>query len=443
MSRPPLNLLFLHAHDMGRYLSPYGFPAPTPRMQALAESGVVFRNAHSAAPTCSPSRAALLTGLTAHQAGMLGLAHRGFDLANADRHLASYLGQHGYETILAGIQHEIHPAREGEIYHRRLPQNFLEDPAERDRHAAHQAASSIRTAGAKPWMLWAGFFYPHRPFAAAESMAINPDYVRPPAPLPDTPGIRQDMAGYYASVGHTDQVIGIILDALRESGQEDRTLIILTTDHGIAFPHMKCRLTAHGTGVALVIRHPRLAKGAGVCDALVSHLDLYPTICEMLELPAPGWCLGKSLVPLFTSGKGEIREDLFAEVNIHAAAEPMRSVRTQRYNYIRIFDEDLRVPLANIDEGRAKTELLGTDWAGKPREPVQLYDLFHDPGETNNLCNDPKYRGVRDDMERRLLRWMEATEDPLLLGPLETPAAAVINTRESVNPETGPFVSVL
>ena len=99
------NIIYLHCHDTGRYIQPYGYAVPTPFLQSLAEEGVLFRNLHCAAPTCSPSRAALLTGMYPHNAGMFGLVNRGFELEHKECHLANYLKQYGYTTLLAGIQH--------------------------------------------------------------------------------------------------------------------------------------------------------------------------------------------------------------------------------------------------------------------------------------------------------------------------------------------------
>ncbi len=101
-----MNILYLHCHDAGRYLSPYGYAVPTPALADFARHALPARNAHCAAPTCSASRSALLTGQTPHQAGMNGLVHRGFSLAHPERHLARFLQNHGYETVLIGIQHE-------------------------------------------------------------------------------------------------------------------------------------------------------------------------------------------------------------------------------------------------------------------------------------------------------------------------------------------------
>jgi len=435
----PLNILVLHAHDMGCYNAIYGHPAPTPHMLELARSGVVFRHAHCAAPTCSPSRAAMWTGQTAHQAGMLGLVHRGFDLREPRQHLASYFRQHGYETVLCGQQHELRPEKMAQVYDMAHLCDTLGNP-ERDQRAADCAIEYLSLPKRSPWFLSVGFFLPHRAFLPADPTLVDENFVLPPAPLPDTRRVRRDMAEYYTSVAATDRQIGRILRALDGHGLRKNTLIVLTTDHGIAFPHMKCRLTSHGTNVTLVLSHPQIAPPSPASDALVSHVDLVPTLCEAAGLPLPPWTIGKSLLPILASRAEQVREDLFAEVNFHAAAEPMRSVRTARFNYIRIFDEDLRLPLANVDESYAKDELLAAGWPDLPRQKVQLFDLTLDPTEARNVADDPRYADIVLEMEMRLRHWLAATDDPLLHGPLAQPSGTMLNGREAPSTSHGPYL---
>lgn len=429
-----MNLLIFHLHDMGRYCSPYGFPARTPHMQAFAERGTLFRNAHCAAPTCSPSRAALLTGQTAHQAGMLGLLHRGFDLTDYSLHLGSFLGRNGYESVYAGVQHEFRKDSDQEIPYRRKLVPSREEGSH-DEQAATASAEFLDEVGEKPFFLWTGMIYPHRPFLKADPSKYNPNHIQPPAPIPDTPETRQDMADYFESVEHADACFGTVMDALDRNGLREQTIVILTTDHGIAFPEMKCNLTAHGTGVAMVMDYPGNPMRGRACDALVSHIDVFPTLCELLGLDSPDHLIGESLVPLFMGETEAVREDAFAEVNYHAGRDIMRSVRTNRYNYVRIFDRDANVAMVNIDGGPSKDVLeiygLGND---TPRERVQLYDLVFDPQERRNLAGDPAYRNARLDMDQRLKQWMVMTDDPAFRGPVAAPEGAVVDARSQRDP---------
>src|SRR6478735_7207163 len=104
LMRPP-NIVYLHSHDTGRHIQPYGHQVPTPNIQRLADQGMLFRHAFSAAPVCSASRAALLTGEYSHTNGMLGLAHRGYRLVDYDHHLVHTLRSAGYTSVLIGEQH--------------------------------------------------------------------------------------------------------------------------------------------------------------------------------------------------------------------------------------------------------------------------------------------------------------------------------------------------
>lgn len=428
------NVLYLHSHDTGRYLQPYGHPVPTPNLQRFAEGGVLFRRAFSGAPTCSPSRAALLTGQCAHRSGMFGLAHRGFRLHDPHQHLAWFLQSHGYRTALCNIQHE---ARREEVsslgYAEVLTPKTL--PGEQ---AAEAAARFLRGKPREPFFLACGFQETHREFRPA-GPAEDPRYTLPPAPLPDAPTIRQDMAQFKASARVLDAAMGRVFEALARAGLEDNTLVICTTDHGIPFPAMKCNLTDHGIGVMLMLRGPGGFRGGAVSDALVSHLDVFPTLCEVLDLPKPAWLEGRSLLPLVRGERGEIREEVFAEVSYHAAYQPMRAVRTRRWKYIRHFDGRQAPNLPNCDDGLSKGFWLEAGWRARPAPREELYDLVFDPNESNNLAGagqppHPELAGMR----RRLETWMRDTADPLLHGAVPAPAGAAVNDPEGISPREKP-----
>lgn len=425
-TQSPLNIIYIHSHDTGRYVQPYGYAVPTPNIQRLAEEGVLFRRAFAAAPTCSPSRAALLTGQSPHSAGMLGLAHRGFTLKNSDQHLASVLRDEGYATTLVGVQHVARDVSDL-AYDRTLSQDDRTVSA-----VAPAAVSAIldHAAVGKPFFLDIGFFQTHRVYPEP-SPEDDPRYLAPPLPIPDTPATRNDMAAYHASVRELDQGVGMVMDALRDAGLERSTLVINTTDHGLAFPTMKCNLTANGTGVLLILRCPDKLPSGEVIDALVSHIDVFPTICEFLGLASPDWLQGTSLMPLLNGTSASVNDAIFSEVTFHAAYEPQRSVRTDRWNYIRRYGSRSTPVLPNVDDSLTRDLWLAAGWPERELAREQLYDLTLDPVEMNNLADDTGHADVLDELRTRLDDWMAKTEDPLLAGDVALPLGASTNDPDS------------
>jgi arylsulfatase A-like enzyme len=225
------------------------------------------------------------------------------------------------------------------------------------------------------------------------------------------------------------------LNALEASGLAGNTLVISTTDHGIAFPGMKCNLTVHGTSVYLMLRGPGGFGGGKICDAMVSQMDLYPTICELLDISKPDWLEGRSLMPLVRGEGQSIHDEIFAEVNYHAAYEPKRAVRTSRYNYIRHFGDKRTPVLPNCDDSPSKNLWLKNGWQNTivPRE--LLFDSTRDANEAHDIATDPAYASVLADMRQRLDRWMEKTDDPLLHGPVKAPKGALVNDPDGISPQ--------
>ena len=425
---PKPNILYIHSHDSGRYLQPYGHAVPTPNLQRLAERGVLFRRAYCAAPTCSPSRAALLTGQSPHSAGMLGLANRGFVLRDFSQHIIHTLKGAGYSSALAGIQHLTN-----EKFHRGAEAVGYDEILTTEHDQTHTAAAAyIRAKPAEPFWLTVGFFETHREFPTEHD--VNPAFVQPPAPLPDTPSIRRDMANYIAMARTLDDKIGHVLDALDEMGVRENTLVIYTTDHGLAFPDMKCSLTDHGIGVALIMQGPAPFSGGRAIDAMVSHIDIFPTLCDLLDINLPTWLQGRSMLPLLRGEADSIRAELFAEVSYHAAYEPKRAVRTERYKYIRRYDKRVSPVLSNIDDGHAKSAWLDAGYAERAPAPEQLYDTMLDPNERLNLADDPERAAPLADMRARLDRWMRDTDDPLLHGHIPAPPGIELNDPDGLSP---------
>lgn len=421
------NIVYVHSHDTGRYVQPYGHHVLTPNIQLLADQGITFRRAFCAAPTCSGSRAALLTGQHCHNNGMTGLAHRGWKLNDYSQTLVHPLKDAGYRTILVGEQHisrDPHVIGYDEVIE--LKDNY----AKRVAPSALGALSRTR----EPFFMSVGFFETHRDYAAPTSVRDSL-YSLPPETLPDTAVTRSDMAAYKESVRSLDQGIGALLNGLHASGLADNTLVICTTDHGLAFPKAKATLHDAGIGVMMLMRGPGGFSGGKVIDSMVSHLDLYPTICEVAGIEPPGFLQGRSIMPLVRGEAASIHEELFSEVTYHAAYEPQRAVRTNRWKYIRRFDGRNRPVLANVDDSATKDLLIDLGWGEREVHREQLFDLALDPSESSSLAGDPAHADVLVDMRNRLDAWMEETNDPIRLGPIAPPPGAEINDPDQVSPD--------
>jgi arylsulfatase A-like enzyme len=425
MSHP--NIVYLNSHDTGRYVQPYGHAVRTPNIQRLAEEGLLFRNAFCAAPTCSPSRAALLTGMSAHGSGMLGLAHRGWRLNDYRKVLVHTLREHGYTSHHAGVQHIAH-APEGEAWRTIGFDERLEG-------VEYEAACAfLDRRPREPFYLEVGFLQTHRDFRLPLDPRDDPRYTAPPPCLPDTPETRDDFAHFKTEAAELDRRVGAVLEALARNGFADNTLVICTTDHGIAFPFMKCNLTDHGIGVMLIMRGPGDFAGGKVVEGMVSQLDIFPMLCDYLGIRRPEWLEGVSFLPLIRGTAERVREAVFAEVTYHAAYEPMRCVRTRGHAYIRRYDERSRPVLPNCDDSISKDILLARGWQQHPRPQEMLFDLAFDPQQSCDVADRPAMAATLSEMRGRLEAWMRETNDPLLMGPVSPPPGAKVNDPDGLSP---------
>ncbi len=420
------NILYLHSHDTGRYVQPYGEPVPMPNVQALADQGVLFREAFCAAPTCSASRACLLTGQYGQSNGMLGLAHRGWSLRDYRHHIVHVLRTVGYTSTLIGEQH-ISKEPEAIGY-----DEVMKVPTTRVEMVAPLAMEVLRRKRDRPLFVSVGFFETHREFLGPGSLR-DVHYSKPPNNLPDAPEVRADVAAFKASARSLDHGVGMVLNQLDASGLFDDTLIIFTTDHGMPFPGAKATLYDRGLGVMLILRGPEPFNGGRVIDALVSHIDIYPTVCEHLGIERPSFLQGVSLLPLLRGQTTSVREEIFAGSTWHAAYEPQRAIRTTRHKYIRRWGDRRTPVLPNTDDGPSKDLLLANGWAEREIPKEQLYDLVFDPNEANNLIDDPVYQPVAVDLRERLEEWMRDTEDPLLAGHVDPPPGVEINQPDQLS----------
>ncbi|BAM02671.1 sulfatase family protein [Phycisphaera mikurensis] len=435
---PPLNVLYLHSHDTGRFVRPHGHAVPTPNLQAFAERGVLFRQAFSAGPTCSPSRATLFTGRPPHAVGMYGLAHEGWSLEPGCETLVTTLGRAGYRTVLGGFQHLTAWADDDW----RTLGYAAASPARNGTAAERTAAACafLRGPHDRPFFLDLGFIETHRRGDAdrdgepiqwhngrSEPLG-DPRYVRVPATLPDTPATRTDFADFLASAERLDRCCGEVLAALDAAGLREDTIVLITTDHGIAFPGMKCNLTDHGTGVLMMLAGPeRLGLAGGrVIDAMVTHADVFPSLCGWLGLPEPPGLTGRSLAPLLDGRLDPAQPDalhdaVFTQVNHHLRREVERAIRTPRFKYIRRYQDD-PITAHSTDASVSERVMREAGWGEQPLPAERLHDLWLDPQESCDLAAGAEHAGTVAALRGSLEAWMRRHGDPALRHAVPEPA---------------------
>jgi arylsulfatase A-like enzyme len=428
MASSDRNLLLVHCHDLGRYLACYGRDVETPTIDGLASEGVRFENYHCTAPQCSPSRGSIMTGKHPHNNGMIGLNHHGWDLDDGEKTLPMYLGGAGYETHLFGLQHEANaPERLG--YH----EAWTESRRAPDVAEAVGSFLADRDPGAeRPFFASVGFFEPHRlggpedgwGYHAPQYDAPNPDDVEPLPYLPDHPDIREELAGLYGMIRTVDDAVGSILANLDAAGLRDETTVVFTTDHGIAMPRAKGTCYESGVGTALVVDDPDLPSGE-VEDALLSNVDLLPTLLDHLGVELDRTIDGRSFLPLLTGGQYEERDSVFHELTFHDKYAPMRAIRTEEYTYVRNFGDLPRVYMPSDIRHSISGQVLYREYYHQGRPDEELYYRPDDPHEQEDVAGDSDHAEALERLRSRVDDWMAETDDPMLEGDLEPPAEQV------------------
>lgn len=435
------NLVYIHTHDSGRLFSLYGYDVPSKNLKDFADDAVTFNNMYCVNPTCSPSRASLLTGQYPHQNGMLGLAQRGFSLYDVKKHLCQFLKRNGYHTVLSGVQHEVgfylnvdDSAGLGydEIITDESKNYKKSDLFLWDKKNACNVCDWLNNYDEKRqnFFISFGMNCTHRPFPENIDHSINENFVKPCSPIYNNEINRRDYSRYLTSAKYADECFGMVIDALKKTNHYDDTIIVFTTDHGVAMPFNKCTLSDKGIGVSMVMHVPNsIIKGVST-DMLLSQIDLFPTLCDLMNLDKPIYLEGKSFAKLFMEGKEEADEEVFAEINFHTSYEPVRAVRTSRYKYIRYYDDYLNVNYSNVDHSPVKDFYMENGLQQYQKEKEALYDLYFDPDEQKNLINNKNYRKVLNEMKKKLLRFQMKTKDPLLKGYIPILPNYKVNKRD-------------
>ncbi|MGN6811776.1 MAG: sulfatase family protein [Thermomicrobiales bacterium] len=438
MKQQAPNIVVITCHDLGRFLGCYGIATvQTPALDALAADGLRCTRAFCVAPQCSPSRAALFTGRYPHSNGVLGLTHANFawDLHPGERHLGQVLQGAGYATALFGVQHESLRGSDAEVAARCGIDDIA--PGGRGEEVSDRALAWLAQGGRadRPFFLELGYQEPHRLRATTHD---EPDYhgfvgdylaaddtrgVTVPPYLRDTPLARQELAELQGAVRYVDAQIGRVLAGLRDLGLDEHTLVVMTTDHGVALPRAKCSLYDPGLETALILRlAARDWRGGRTVDALIANVDIFPTVLDVAGLPTPDTVQGRSLLALLDGAAGATpRDHLFAEMTYHDYYDPRRCIRTEQYKLIVNFSAAPGF-MDPSQSWRPRTDTVMPAHPALDNHPlVELYDLAADPLEWHNLANDPAYTEVQANLLHRLGRWMRETADPLLQGAITSP----------------------
>jgi len=429
------NIVMFHCHDLGQFLHCYGVKTvQTPHFDKFAEQGVRFARSFCTQPGCSPSRASLFTGRYPHSNGVMGLTHANFawELRPDEKHLAQFLKEAGYATVAVGVTHETHSPAKRWGYDKHIPKAKAVEGTTAALEELKQLAAAKR-----PFYLYAGFIEPHRlrypegsgpmsglvgfpgPYVQLDdSLGVDvPGYLR------DTPGTREELAGLQGLVKHVDEQFGRWTQAIRELGLENNTLVIATTDHGIAMPRAKCSLYEPGLQIALLLRHAGRKgwHGGVVRNEMVSNIDMLPTILELAGVSVPANVQGRSFAPLLDGRAYKPNSAIFGELTYHGYYDPQRSIRTETHKLIANFSTAPAFQDSS-QQWRPKSDPKVPENPATAFHPhLELYDLVKDPWEQVDLAKKPECAAIRNELARRLYKHMVETDDPLLRGAVTSP----------------------
>jgi arylsulfatase A-like enzyme len=405
------NIVFLIGDDLSASsLGCYGGSKRTPHLDKLAAEGLRFDRAFVASPQCSPSRSAILTGRWPHQTNTSRLH---VPLRPEFPTLIDHLESAGYHT--GGFKkHHLGPA--------------VRDKFDFYSNDKNWAAFFDRRPKDKPFFLWVGFTDPHRDYQpGAATPPHEPGDVTAPAFLPSVPEVHADLALYHDAVTRMDADAGDVLALLDKHGLRDNTLVVFFADNGMPFPGAKGTLYDPGIRTPLLARWPagKVAVG-GTSEALVSLVDLFPTVLAAAGVEVPAAAEGVDLMPLLSGPSQRVRNQIFGERNWHDNFDPMRCVRTERFKLIyRCRPEVAYRPITDLARSPTWRAIVALNEAGKldaamrrqffeqPRPTLELFDLAEDPNETRNVADDPAHAATLRDLRERLSKWMDDTNDYL------------------------------
>lgn len=436
------NLLIITTDDMScDSVGVYGckLKGTTPNMDKLAARSLRFTQAHVVVGNCMPSRNVMWSGKYPHNNGI-----EGFRAISKQAKKYPVLGEIVKDAgWFTGIRHKVSHSTPYSPF----PWDIILGDEKHDNSKNPASWGKAATAGieaakkaGKPFCLLLNIADPHKPFYAegnrgetvpdedVPSRAFTPEEVPVPGFLPDDPAVRKELSHYYSSVRRADDSVGEILAALKASGQDENTIIVFLSDHGMPLPFAKTQLYHHSSRTPLMIRWPGVTKPGTVDDEhMISTVDLLPTILDMLQIAQPGGFDGSSFAAVLRGGKQPERTLVFKEHNENAGGQntPMRAVQTKDWLYIfspwsngtRIMTgatngtstcRQMRVLAKSNEQIAGRIDLFDH------RVPEEAYEVRYDPDALTNLIAKPENTAQVAMLEKALEDWMVRTKDPLL-----------------------------
>lgn len=482
---PERNIIFFITDDESPTLGCYGDSvAVTPNIDAIAKDGVIFRNAFATTASCSASRSVVMSGLHNHKNGQYGHEHHFHKFSSyhnvVSLALPQVLANEGYRTGHIGKYH-VGPEA---VFHY---ETRLQDKS-KGRNAV-QMAEQCRDflsdrSDERPFFLYFATSDPHRgggidqtsklelkpnlfgnrkerkSHKDVEEVFYDPAKVPIPKFLPDSPESREEIAQYYQSCSRIDYGLGRLVSILKEAGVYDKTLIVFTSDHGMAFAGGKTTVYEPGLNVPFVVRNPYDENRGFESDAMISHIDITPSLLDFaggLDAKTNGpkkWVdpdkywkdrglfqkdnrdghnkfksyHGKSWLPVLAGETKEHHKTIFASHTFHEITMyyPMRVVRDRDYKLIWNIASGLDYPFATdlwvasswqAQFAQGPDAMYGTKTVGQyiHRPKFELYDMKSDSGEANNLADDPKFATVLKKYQSKMKEMQTELEDPWVM----------------------------
>jgi N-sulfoglucosamine sulfohydrolase len=406
--KPNIVLLLSDDHgaaDMGCAGNP---DVRTPVMDQLATEGMMFDRAFAPASVCTPSRSAIYTGLYPHRNG----CHQNHgNIDTGIKTLPEYLLAQGYRIALAG---KVHVAPEPSF-----PFEYIE---------RHEIPDFLASAKKEPFCLIIAYNSPHEPYFNKKN-GISYRNIKAKEWLPDTRETRMLTAGYYDNIENLDQEVGTSLYWLEKAGIADETMVIYTSDHGPGLPFGKWTLYENALHVPLIIKWNGIIQPGTRSDALVSLVDLLPTLTEMAGRQTPDDLDGKSLLPLIIGESNTHHEYTYAAYTNKGVQDantfPIRSIRNGQYKLIVNFnhEEPFTIRMTERPDDRAvvcgyrvleswemaiKKDSFAADryQQFRYRQRLELYDLKNDPFELENLAGQVNHRTIQQTLIKELKKWL-------------------------------------